>query len=192
MSLYYLDTNTDQSLGSKLQVVSPQQGVYTSMLTIMELLKRIEDEESFRKKRGPILQLLNSGVLIDPLPVPFVIQEAFGIKYEIPKEFDDFEKITAIACKSENYNLFVELIAKEGLIDIFEGLKLIFLKGNERFKDSLAQYNEKGDLTANRIIFKETGRRSITVYWKVSLNVSPVSVTEIIASYGPPIVSVPL
>lgn len=152
---YYLDTNAVQSLGLKLRNIPANKGVYTSVLTIMELLKRIEDEDSFKKKTGPIVQLLNCQVFIDPLQAPFVIQDAFGINYEIPVEFDNIEKIIAIACKSKNYELFNESMQNEGLTELFNGLKTLFKTGNDRFKEGLAQYNEKGDLAANRIMFKE-------------------------------------
>jgi hypothetical protein len=153
--LYYLDTNAVQSLGLKLRNIPANKGVYTSVLTIMELLKRIEDEDSYKKKVGPIVQLLNCQVFIDPLQAPFVIRDAFGIDYEIPVEFDAIERIITIACKSQNYKLFYESIQNEGLTELFNGLKTLFKIGNDRFKESLAQYNEKGNLAANRIVFKE-------------------------------------
>ena len=152
---YYLDTNAVQSLGKKLESIPADKGVYTSNLTCMELLKRMEDEDSYRKKRGPLLHLKNSGIQIDSLLVPFVIWESFRIQKEIPPIFDSFEAIIAVALEANSYEMFTLLLRKKKLVEVFDGLKMIFQKGNERFIEGLAQYNERGDLATNRIIFKE-------------------------------------
>ena len=152
---YYLDTNAVQSLGKRLEGIPVNKGVYTSILTCMELLKRMENEDSYKRKRGPLLHLKNSGIQIDSLPAPFIILESFRVRKEIPPIFDSFEAIVAVALESNSYEMFRLLLRKNNLVEAFDGLKLIFQKGNERFKEGLTQYNEEGDLTTNRNIFKE-------------------------------------
>ena len=152
---YYLDTNAVQSLGKRLEGIPINKGVYTSILTCMELLKRMENEDSYKRKRGPLLHLKNSGIQIDSLPAPFVIWESFRIRKEIPPIFDSFEAIVAVALESNSYEMFMLLLRKNNLAEAFDGLKLIFQKGNERFKAGLTQFNEGGGLATNRNIFKE-------------------------------------
>lgn len=152
---YYLDTNAVQSLGKRLEGIPINKGVYTSILTCMELLKRMENEDSYKRKRGPLLHLKNSGIQIDSLPAPFVIWESFRIRKEIPPIFDSFEAIVAVALESNSYEMFMLLLRKNNLAEAFDGLKLIFQKGNERFKTGLMQFNEGGGLATNRNIFKE-------------------------------------
>ena len=152
---YYLDTNAVQSLGIRLETIPVNKGVYTSVLTCMELLKRMEDENSFKKKRGPLLHLKNSGIQIDSLPAPFVILESFRIHYDIPPIFNSIEAIIAVSLEANSYEMFMLLLRKNKLVEVFDGLKLVFQKGNERFKEGLAQFNEGGNLATNRNIFKE-------------------------------------
>ncbi len=74
---YYLDTNAVQSLGTKLESL-PNECVYTSVWTQLELVSAIKDDDCFRKKTAALRHLSDSGIFIDQIIPGAKKVQAFG------------------------------------------------------------------------------------------------------------------
>lgn len=190
---YYLDTNAVQSLGCKLCEISSKKGVYTSILSIMELVKSIKDEDSFRRKRGALLHLRQSSVLLDMLHPTYVFNRAFKIDYEIHPIYWSFNRIVDVALESDDYRVFMDSLDKNDLIESFEGLKIIFKKSNEYFIKNLSLYNETGNVADNKRSFEERWKgkenrrqrlyESINHYTKKQSKRQSLPFDELLANY---------
>jgi len=78
IATFYLDTNAIQSLGSSLWHFSNKY-VYTSIWVEMELVSAISDDDSFRKKKAALRNLVGSGIDVDLLPPSYRMLKSFGI-----------------------------------------------------------------------------------------------------------------
>ena len=74
---YYLDTNAVQSLGTRLESL-PNECVYTSVWTQLELVSAIKDDDGFRKKTAALRHLSDSGIFIDQIVPGAKKEQAFG------------------------------------------------------------------------------------------------------------------
>ena len=123
--LYYLDTNTVQSLGLKLESL-PLKSVFTSIWTQMELVSAIEDEGSFRRKRAALKHLQESNLFIDQTLSGFKLYMAFGAIARTNYTFDDFSNcIYPIVMHAQDYSDLMKQLDNLDLIEIFGTLKVI-------------------------------------------------------------------
>lgn len=103
---YYLDTCAVQSLGAKL-VSLPVDCFYTSVWTQFELVSAIIDENSFKRKRGALKHLFDSGLYIDQVFPVFKRLLAYGIVKEEEGEIHGFSNTIRSILQSTNYEEFV-------------------------------------------------------------------------------------
>ena len=103
---YYLDACAVQSLGAKL-VSLPVDCFYTSVWTQFELVSAIIDENSFKRKRGALKHLFDSGLYIDQVFPAFKRLLAYGIVKEEEGEIHGFSNTIQSILQSTNYEEFV-------------------------------------------------------------------------------------
>ena len=156
--LYYLDTNTVQSLGLKLESL-PLKSVFTSIWTQMELVSAIEDEGSFRRKRAALKHLQESNLFIDQTLSGFKLYMAFGVIVRTNYTFDDFSnRILPLVIHAQEYNDLIKQLDDFDLIEIFGTLKVMdelssgmeyFLKQN---KWPIIDYDNKWSGNKNNLL----------------------------------------
>ena len=112
---YYLDTNAVQSLGTRLESL-PNECVYTSVWTQLELVGAIKDDDSFRRKTAALRHLSDSGIFIDQIIPGAKKEQAFGcIAPEGGKIPHLYEVIMPMIFAAGNYEEFWKHIKCQGM-----------------------------------------------------------------------------
>ncbi len=105
--MYYLETNSLISLKNKLQTLALSRKCYTSSLTIVEILKYM-NERSFYVKRNLLLALRESTIRIDWDLPSYKSFSAFPASRNTGDKSDELKTIHAFILSSKSYEEFLK------------------------------------------------------------------------------------
>ena len=151
---YYLDTNAVQSFGTRLESL-PNECVYTSVWTQLELVSAIKDDDSFRKKTAALRHLSDSGIFIDQIIPGAKKEQAFGcIAPEGGKIPHLSEVIMPMIFAAGNYEEFWKHIKCQGMEKCMEliGENFILLDSDVLLKRDISDLYEEDVIYSGEVI----------------------------------------
>lgn len=140
-SLYYLDANAVQSLGSKLESL-PSERVFTSIWTQIELVSAINNDDNYKRKKATLNHLSDSGIYVDQAIPAIKRLQAYTIVEPEPYEYTVFrEHIIPIVLKTMEYNVFLEKIRNSYVEKALKKLQEVDEISRD-FGDFIAKYRD--------------------------------------------------
>jgi hypothetical protein len=143
--MVYFETNAMRKLAYKLLDENFVKDKYTSILSLIELMSGICDNESFLLRKSIISKVIQSKIWID-LDLPDVVfLKAFGSQlnnYEIGQSVG---KILDLINVSDNYFTFQEQIESNTLKSYWEFICVYDKNAREKFKEAITNNSVRSD-----------------------------------------------
>lgn len=117
--MIYLETNALRILANRLHDSNFIQDKYTSVLSIIELLSGIKDEEEYQRRRGIIKKIVESEIYthnkIHPLLPASVIANSFGIPQSVVEKncVVGIIYLMKIIAEITDYNSLINLLSQD-------------------------------------------------------------------------------
>jgi hypothetical protein len=192
----YLETNAIRKHASRIGDKNFILDKYTSILSLLELVSGIKDNESFKLRQSIIKKIINSKIKIDLTLPELVIYNSFGFDLSNSEISYKIGKIIKLVELTKDYESLLKTIELNALDDAWlfvkqydenanTGLKKSLLK---RFSDSevkqlIVQFKDRWSFDN----LKDLKSKVIEYYATILLQTSPVkcekSIPEIISSY---------
>jgi hypothetical protein len=192
----YLETNAIRKYASRIGENNFILDKYTSILSLLELVSGINDNESFKLRQSIIKKIDNSKIRINPTLPELVIYNSFGIGINNSEIADKIGKIIKLVVLTKDYDNLLKTIRLNSLDDGWLFVKQYDENANAGFKKTLLQRFSDSEVKQLVVQFKERWtsdnlnnlkNRVIEYYATILLKNSPVkcerSVPEIISSY---------
>ena len=160
---FYLDTNAIQSLGSTLCHFSNKY-VFTSIWVEMELVSSISDDDSFRKKKAALRNLVESGIDVDVLPPPYRMLESFGIATTNWFSVDTWNRFINELLEAKDYDHWQSSCDKE----VLKYIKVID-SVDEEFKEAIGKRFASGTAKERKMNFATKFNGSLNDIYKDAL-----------------------
>ncbi|WP_430974201.1 hypothetical protein [Sunxiuqinia rutila] len=152
----YLETNSLRRFASQLTEESFISDKYTSILSLLEIISGISDDESFKLRKSIIKKIIRSQIKTDLTLPELKIYNAFGIDYNNSEILEKIMMIIRIIDTVKDYNNMESTIKLNYLFDVWEFVKQYDKNANiefrkvifNRFPDSgikklIQQFNER-------------------------------------------------
>ena len=135
----YLETNTIRKFASRLTEESFTIDKYTSILSLLEIISGIKNDESFILRKSILKKLIKSKIKIDLTFPELKICNAFGVEFNNKEIADKIAKIIQLIYFVKDYASLIKTINSNFLIDGWAFARQYDENANIGFKKSIAQ-----------------------------------------------------
>ena len=143
--MFYFETNALRKLAYRLSEESFVKDKYTSILSLIELISGICDNDSFLLRKSIIGKVIQSKILIDLCLPELVRFNAFGVQISNDEISNSIRDILDFITTSDNYSSFQEEIKSN---DLAQYLGFIYTYDNNarnKFKESIMNNSTESD-----------------------------------------------
>ena len=192
----YLETNAIRKHASRIGDNNFILDKYTSILSLLELVSGIKDNESFKLRQSIIKKIINSKIRIDLTLPELVIYNSFGFDLNNFEIADKIGKINKLVELTKDYDSLQKTIRLNSLDDGWLFVKQYDENANTGLKKSLLQRFSDSEVKQLIVQFKDRWtsdnlkylkNKVIEYYATILLKNSPVkcekTIPEIISSY---------
>jgi hypothetical protein len=141
--MVYFETNALRKLAYKLLDETFIKDKYTSILSLVELVSGICDNESFLLRKSIIGKVIQSKILIDLNLPDTTFLKAFGVQKNNDEIAQSVGKILDLINVSDNYIAFQEQIESNKLKSYWEFIHVYDKNAREKFKIAIANCNSQ-------------------------------------------------
>lgn len=138
--MYYLETSAIRSLSPYLTNEKLRLKSFTSILTLIELLSQIKDEESFHRTKKNCINILDSKIKIDGLIPELKLANAFGLHINFYSIESLFGLIGDLIC-CRDFSQFVSLLKSQEFSEIWRFIN-VYDKNGTRFPSMLTNFQK--------------------------------------------------
>jgi len=135
----YLETNAIRKFASRLTEESFILDKYTSILSLLEIISGIKNNESFKLRKSILKKLTKSKIKIDLTFPELKIYNAFGVDFNNPEIANKIGKIIQLIKIVKDYESLIKTINLKSLNDGWEFAQQYDENANIEFKKSIFQ-----------------------------------------------------
>lgn len=192
----YLETNAIRKHASRMGDENFVNDKYTSILSLLELISGINNNDEFKLRQSIIKKVIKSKIKIDLTLPELVIYNAFGFNLNNSEISDKIGKIIKLVELTNDYDSLIKTIELNSLVDVWSFVKQYDENANTGFKNSIHQ--RFSDFNIKQLIAEFEERwtsenlhhvksKVVDYYANILLKNSPVknnkTISQIISSY---------
>ena len=151
----YLETNAVRKYASLMGNDGFISDKCTSILSLLELISGIKDNDSFQLRRSIIKKVVKSKIKIDINLPESIIYQAFGINFNNVGLSTEIGKIVNLVVLTKNYDSFLNTIQLNSLTEGWSFVKEYDNNASAGFKKSIIQHFSDSDIKQLITQFKE-------------------------------------
>ncbi len=142
----YLETNAIRIYATRLKEGDFINDKYTSILSLLELISGIKDEESFKLRKSILKKIIISKIKIDLILPELRIYYAFGFNVNNSEISDKIGNIIRLIDLTKDFESLIKTINLNLLDDGWNFIKQYDENANIGFKNSIFQHLPKSDI----------------------------------------------